>query len=570
MEGILNFSYGKLFTSDTVLDNAYMPSKNFFVSDQIFVHFLQKEISKEAWAFMQPKLSRLGYKAASLLDHLSLSADKNPPFLKKRDAYGRTINEIIFHPDYKKLLQIAVESGMFSVKWDPDLREEYKGYSNRLCFSLAFLYGMGESGVSCPLCMTDGVARVINSFADAEDRERLMKHIYTNDVEQLFTGAMFLTEKSGGSDVGTNMVSAQKIANSYYLLNGEKWFCSNANAEIKLVLARTNPDVKGTEGLSLFLVEKHKPDGQINPMDIIRLKDKLGTKSMASAEIILTDTFGKLIGKEGEGFKIMVEMINLSRLWNSVIAVSAFRRCLIEAYQFLSHRHSFGRRVLDHALVRKKLYDLSCRYTADFYLTWKAISLLDKADSGDASSGQVLRMITPMVKRQTAETSVYGIRECMELMGGMGYIEDTILPKFMRDTLVLPIWEGTSNMMVLDMLRTYNKDNGLLPLMDKTHENLILGNEYEKDKARLTTLLSNLTDARNIDKDHMEINAEYIFEELTFFVQKGFLLRAEDSESTYWIGPALKYLNEKIYGRPSEVAIPPSTDEITRMIGWGF
>jgi len=202
------------------------------------------------------------------------------------------------------------------------------------------------------------VAVLIDRFCDENDKKRLLPAIYTTAFSEMKTGAMYLTEKAGGSDVGANIVLAEKIEGKTYSLTGEKWFCSNANGAIAFVLARTNPDKKGTGGLSIFLVEKELPDGTKNPMDIIRLKEKLGVRSMASAEIMLEGTRGKLIGQEFEGFKIMTSMINLSRVYNSVAALSASKRALMEAYQFLTGRNTFGKNAIDHPLIRKKLLAL--------------------------------------------------------------------------------------------------------------------------------------------------------------------------------------------------------------------
>lgn len=177
-------------------------------------------------------------------------------------------------------------------------------------------------------------------------------------------------------------------------------------------------------------------------MEVVRLKDKLGVRSMASAECILQDTVGKLVGKEGEGFKLMADMINLSRLYNALASLSEMRRGLTEAYTFLQHRESFGKPSLQHAIIREKLWELASKYVTNFYLSWHAVRLLDKADKGEGQAAEVLRLLTPMVKKKAALTGVYLIRESMELMGGLGYIEDTVMPKLMRDTMVLPIGKG--------------------------------------------------------------------------------------------------------------------------------
>jgi acyl-CoA dehydrogenase len=173
------------------------------------------------------------------------------------------------------------------------------------------------------------------------------------------------------------------------------------------------------------------------------------------------------VGNEFEGFKVMVEMISLSRLYNSVAALGCSRRALIEAYQFLSHRKSFGKTAIEHALIRTKLTELGGLNVANFYLVWKAIELLDKADDGDERQGQLFRMVNPMAKKWSAEMGVYIVRESMELMGGLGYIEDGVMPKLMRDMMVLPIWEGSGNVIILDMLRTLTKTKGFEVMCDE-------------------------------------------------------------------------------------------------------
>ena len=548
-----------------VLQASYQASENFFHSDLILKHFLQTQLSNSGYAYMEDKWIRLGHQLAYEMDTLSQLADKHGPELVKRDAWGNTMNEIRFHPSYQRLMEIAVESEMFRVKWHPELREQFGRESHRLGFGSAFLYAMGEGGIPCPLCMTDGVARLIDRYAESDDQERLMPHIYTNKAEELFTGAMFLTEKAGGSDVGANLVSATRISSNYYHLNGEKWFCSNANAEIIFALARTNPEIRGTRGLSIFLVEKQKPDGGKNEMDVVRLKDKLGVRSMASAECILIDTWGKRIGEEGMGFKIMADMVNLSRLYNASAALSFMRRALIEAFQFLSHRKTFGKTALEHALVRDKLAELGSMYARNFYLTWHCILTLDRADYGDEYASQLIRFLTPMVKKATAQDCVYLIRECMELMGGMGYIEDGVMPKLMRDAMVLPIWEGAGNIMVLDMLRASYKSQGLQLVIDEIEQHLPqddLQPYLSEIKTRTEQMLT------TTDQDIRESMAKPLFERVTYLYQLTLLNTYNDKQSNKWINPALNYSRETLLKPTPNFFVPMDIDQLSQLIGW--
>lgn len=547
-----------------VLQDSFRTSKNFFESDKILQHLLKRDLSADGHNYIKNKLHKLGQIAARKMDSLSMLADKNGPELAKRDAYGNTIDKITFHPSYWELMKIAVESDMFRTKWQPHLRQRFQRERHRLGFASNFIYGMAEGGIPCPLCMTDGAARLIDKYAEQADKQRLLPRIYTQQASQFFTGAMFLTEKAGGSDVGANLVTATHHQGKYYLLNGEKWFCSNANADIIFVLARTNSTVKGTKGLSIFLVEKKQPNGMKNPMEIVRLKDKLGVRSMASAECILTNTWGKLIGAEGQGFKIMAEMINLSRLYNAVGSISGFRRCLIEAYQFLNHRKTFGKIAINHALIKEKLAELSASYTANFYLTWKAIRLLDQADNGNAISAHLLRLVTPMVKRSAAIAGVYGIRESMELMGGLGYIEDTVMPKFMRDTMVLPIWEGAGNIMILDMLRAAKKSRGFMIMTQEISQRIKGKKALEEALKEVITIVTRM---QHVEQDTIEVTAKYVFERLTTLYQISVLLEYRDEVSKGWIDTALTVLLRENQQKIS-LQKPFSLAQIKESIAW--
>ncbi len=545
-------------------------SSNFYFSDKVLQHFLSREISVVGLSYMHEKLVATGEAAAGRMNPLSLAADKNSPVLNKRNFYGEDINKIEFHPAYEELKKIAVESGMFSVKWQIEQRERFQNERHSLGFSTAYLFAMSECGLFCPLCMTDGVARLIDRYCTDEDKERLLPHIATTQVGDLYTGAMFLTEKAGGSDVGANIVRATHFKDSYYHLNGEKWFCSNADAEIIFALARTNPEIRGTKGLSIFLIEKMKPDGRMNDLGYIRLKEKLGVRSMASAECQLNNTIGKLVGEEGQGFRIMTEMINLSRLYNSVAAVASMRRALAESYQFLKFRTTFGKKALSHALIRTKLTEIASLCHANFYMTWHAIKLLDAADNGDKKAKDLLRLLTPMCKKSTAADGVYGIRECMELMGGMGYIEDGVMPKILRDALVLPIWEGAGNIMVLDMLRATFKSEGLKLLFDEIARNIELLTDEQKNiiEEERIKVQQKAGELFNMEQAEMEATAKPVFERLTAIYQISIMAFYKDETSEEWLAPAIHFLVNKLKNETLHKVVPLEKSEVEKMIAW--
>lgn len=554
-----------------VLDAQYHASSNFYQSDRILRNYLQQGVSAEGLAYMQDKLEQTGKDAAGPMNEWSLLADKMGPELVKRNFLGQTVNEIRFHPSYWELMKVAVKSEMFRVKWEPSLRQRFRDEQHSLGFSTGYLYAMSESGQYCPLCMTDGVARLIDLFCDEDDKARLLPHIYTQNADDFFTGAMFLTEKTGGSDVGANIVAATHAEGKTYTLQGEKWFCSNANADLIFALARTDESIKGTRGLSIFLLEKQLPDGSKNPLDVIRLKDKLGVRSMASAECFLTDTQGTLVGNEFEGFKVMIEMVNLSRLYNSVAALSASRRALVEAYQFLSHRNTFGKNALEHALIRTKLTELGALNVANFYLVWRAIRALDMADNGHQHEAQLFRIINPMTKKWSAEKGVYITRESMELMGGLGYIEDGVVPKLMRDVMVLPIWEGSGNIIVLDMLRAMSKSKGFEALCQEITRSAKSSAEHGQFlQTELQNMIQLAGQLAHLPQDEMEATAKPYFDQLTTLYQISLLVDAWNEESKAWIAPAINWLKQHYTPTPIGIEKPLSVDEVKGLIAWDF
>ena len=561
---------------NNVLQKPYRASTNFWLSDKMLRNYFEQHVKQDAQSFMLPFLYNTGELAAGEMNAWSLTADKQTPVLVKRNYWGETINKIEFHPDYFKLLDVAVKSHMFTVKWKPGYRNKFNGQLHLLGFLSGFLFAQTESSQYCPLCMTDGAARIIDRFANDADRERLLEHIFTQNYLDLYTGAMFLTEKTGGSDVGANIVEAHHVQDDIYTLKGEKWFCSNASAEIKLVLARTNPEIKGTRGLSIFLVEQYLENGERNPLDIVRLKDKLGVRSMASGECIFENTQAKLIGKEGEGFKIMTEMINLSRLYNSVAAIACMRRALHEAYQYVQQRITFGKYTIEHAMVQEKLMELGLLYQQNFYLTFRSITALDAADNGNETESGLVGLLTPMTKKFTAEKSVYLIRECMELIGGISYVEDGIIAKVFRDAMVLPIWEGTGNIMILDMLRAIQKTKGLDLIFDEIEQNSTHADDsvfpveaFKKQVTLSCDFFKNLN--KMSSQAELEIAAKHELEQLTDLYATSLLFKNINAQTEDWIIPALQHKAWQMQSKETYTSPVHITKENTeRVIAWEY
>jgi alkylation response protein AidB-like acyl-CoA dehydrogenase len=554
-----------------VLTDDYKTSRNFYKSDVILRNYFERHFSEKARQFLDGKLNKMGEVAATGMDELSQKADKYAPVLKKRNKLGEDIDEIEFHPAYWELMDIAAESEMFYLKYHPEKAGAFTGNRHRMGFAVGQLYAMSELGQYCPHCMTDGAAYLVEQFADEEDKRRLLPKLGAKKGSELYSGAMFLTEKSGGSDVGANLCTAEKISGDNYRLNGEKWFCSNVNAEVIMALARTGAVQKGTRGLSLFLVEKQLSNGEKNPMEIIRLKDKLGVRSMASAEVRFQDTVGKRLGKEGEGFKVMARMINISRNYNSVAALAGHRRAIIESWQYLNHRTTFGKRAVEHALIREKFLELGSKYLADFLLVWRGLQAMDAAEKGNEEEQHLLRIITPMAKWWSAENAVYSVRECMELMGGNGYIEDFVMPKLLRDINVLPIWEGSGNIIVLDMLRASEKSRGLEIVFEMIEEASGQSSDYGEFMAeKLTEIKTIWKDIRSSDnRDRVEASAKPLFKQLIRLFQMALVVKEKQSDGQERFGIALDYL-ATTFDSALSAQDPPEIERIERLIGWEY
>ena len=554
-----------------VLTDDYKTSQNFYKSDLILRNYISRHFSEQAKQFLDVNLHQMGKVAATQMDELSQKADKNGPILKKRSKFGVDIDEIEFHPAYWELMDIAAESEMFYLKYHPDKREEFEGSRHQMGFALGQLYAMSELGQYCPHCMTDGAALLIEQFGDEEDQERLLPKLGAKTSDELFSGAMFLTEKSGGSDVGVNLCTAEHIEDKRYRLNGEKWFCSNVNADVIMALARTGPIEKGTRGLSLFLVEKKLSEEKRNPMEIVRLKDKLGVRSMASAEVRFMDTIGVRLGEEGQGFKVMAQMINISRNYNSVAALAGYRRALIESWQYLNHRKTFGKRAIEHALIREKFLELGSKYLADFLLVWRGLRAMDAVEIGNEREQHLLRIITPMAKWRSAENAVYSVRECMELMGGNGYIEGFVMPKLLRDVNVLPIWEGSGNIIVLDMLRAAEKSRGLEIVFE------IIEEAAEKSTKYGSLLVKRLSEVQSIwksiqkndDRDRVEATAKPLFEQLIRQFRMALLIEEKTETDSQRFDFALQYLAESFDNSVRE-EYPLGIKQIEELIGWEY
>jgi alkylation response protein AidB-like acyl-CoA dehydrogenase len=440
---------------------------SFWERDEVARRGLSRALGPDEFARAEETFAAVGAAAADELDRLGSTADREPPWLNARDPAGERIDEVVYHPAYRRLEDLAYrEFRLVGVKYDADARA--RGVAQRLGFGRTLLYGMGEAGVLCPVCMTDGVGRVIEASGDQALIDEVVPKLCFGPGEARNTGAMFLTEKAGGSDVGKNETVARETADGWRL-SGEKWFCSNVDAEQILALARPEGAPPGTRGLGLFLVQRRQMEGA--EFRIERLKPKLGTRSMPTGEVVLTDAPARLVGPVDQGFKQMAGMLNTSRLYNAVVSCAAIGRAWLESTSWLERRVAFGKPVAQHPLGAEVLAELEAEYAGCLALVLDAVTAMDRLDGGDAEAGALLRALTPLIKLFTAKVAVAAASEAVECLGGVGYTEDWSTPRLLRDAQVLPIWEGTTNVLVLDLLRVGAK-GGLDVLFQRARRGL--------------------------------------------------------------------------------------------------
>ena len=474
----------------------------------------------------------LGHRMADTADRI----DEEGHELQSFDKYGDRLNEVRYHPFVEEQERIAYEE--FGITHDafhaPPGREDPVGLSHVLMMQALLSYVDG--GFCCPVSMTTGAAIVLDKFDDG-DLAEYFEGLTARDLEEHIEGAMFLTEEQGGSDVGANEVRAERTEeDGVYELYGEKWFCSNIDAEGALALARTPDAPDGVEGLSLFLVPRTKPDGEVNESHFRRLKDKLGTVSVPTGEIEFQGAEAYLVGEEREGFKYMAEMMNFERLTNATGAVGIMGRALLEAKVRAARREAFGSHLDEYPLMRRDLVDMAVDYEAASVFTFEGARLLDERERTGAGSGddvyRLLRLFVPVAKYKTARMAVETTSYAMEVLGGNGYVREHTTERLLRDAQVLPIWEGPSNILALDTLRALNRESAHEALLPYVQEKLdgvahpLLEDLAEDVGARFRELQDALGTLATEDGDYAQYHAKRL-SDLIFDVVTAALLLEE-------------------------------------------
>jgi acyl-CoA dehydrogenase len=431
---------------------------NLYREDVSLRRLLELYLPADLRTHLEPHLDRLGAALTTTIDDLAHAADRHPPILHHRNRRGLDDQRLEKHPAYVELERIAFgDLGLAAMSHRGGVLNWPEPLPPAAKYAITYLFVQSEFGLCCPVSMTDSLTRTLRMFGDAALVERHLPALTATDLDGLAQGAMFMTEQGAGSDVGATSVVARRDGDGAWRLYGDKWFCSNPDAGLAMVLARPEGAPAGTRGLGLFLMPRRLEDGGANAYRIVRLKDKLGTRSMASGEIALDGAFAWPVGDAASGFRQMAEMINVSRLSNGVRAAGLMRRSLHEALHVARHRTAFGRRLDELPLMRRQLLKLLVPTEQALSVTFYSAGVMARADAGDGRAATLLRVLTPLLKFRACRDARKVAGDAMEVRGGCGYIEEWINPRLVRDAHLGSIWEGTSNIIALDVVRTTRK-----------------------------------------------------------------------------------------------------------------
>jgi alkylation response protein AidB-like acyl-CoA dehydrogenase len=431
---------------------------NQYDDDALLRAYLRWRLPPKMLAEIEPDLRRLGNRAATDILALGESAESSPPRHVPYDGWGRRVDRIETSDAWRELDHISATEGIVATGYE----RKHGAYSRIDQFARLYLFAPSSALYSCPLAMTDGAARFLEVHGDATTRP-VFAHLTSRDPNEFWTSGQWMTERTGGSDVGSTSTVARCEEGDTYRLYGSKWFTSATTSQVAMTLARIEGAPEGSHGLSVFLIQLRDNDGRLRNIRIERLKDKLGTRALPTAELVLEGTPAQLVGGAGEGVRKIATLFNVTRVYNAVAAVAGMRRAIALASDYARRRRAFGKLLIEHPLHVETLAEMQLELRAAFLLAFRVVELLGKDEVGEAteSEARLLRFLIPVAKLYTAKQAMAVASEALEAFGGAGYVEDTGIPRLLRDAQVLSIWEGTTNILSLDALRAMERGDAL-------------------------------------------------------------------------------------------------------------
>ena len=427
--------------------------QDFYAIDRGLQDLIRLHLDPAIRTQLEPHFQRLGKLAGGRLDEIARLADRNPPVLHARDQFGRDQDWIEYHPAYREMESIAFGDFQFHAM---SHRAGVHGLDRPMPaaakYAFQYLFVQAEFGIMCPISVSDTSIHLIRRYATPALKEYLLPRMLSGDLATLWKGTQFMTEKAAGSDVG-QVETVARNEGGRWRLTGEKWFCSHTDAHVALMLARPEGAPGGTAGLALFACPRYLPNGERNSYRIVRLKDKLGTRSMASGEIRFESAEAYLVGDQSRGLKQMMDQVNLSRLSHGVRAASMMRRCLNEALTAARSRRAFGREIIEFPLLRRQLMKILVPAEQALSMAMLTAATMDREYAGENQAASLMRILTPLIKLRACRDNIKIATGAMEVRGGNGYIEEWVNARLVRDAHIGVLWEGTSNINAIDVVR---------------------------------------------------------------------------------------------------------------------
>lgn len=481
---------------------------NAYRDDPDFAGLVRLYLGEALSQHLEPHLNELGRRVGREIDELALTADHHPPTLQHRNRQGVNDQRVLKHPAYVAMEQIAFgDYGLAAMSHRAGVLGWPEPLPPAVKYSLSYLLVQAEFGLCCPLSMTDSLTRTLRKYGAPELVERYIAGLTSQDLNALTQGAMFMTEQGAGSDVAateTRATAAPDCGPGVYRLKGDKWFCSNPDAALAMVLAHVDGEPDGMRGVSLFLLPRVLPNGEANSYRIVRLKDKLGTRSMASGEITLEGAQAWLVGELGRGFVQMADMVNNSRLSNGMRAAGLMRRAVAEALFISRHRQAFGKRLIDMPLMQVQLAKMLVKAEQARTLMFQTAQALSRADQGEAGAYALTRLLTPLIKYRATRDARSVAGDALEVRGGCGYIEEWSDARVLRDAHLGSVWEGTSNIVALDVLRAIQREGSLSVWQDHMRQLLIATPWHARVRAAIDALMQRLGALAQTTADHKD------------------------------------------------------------------
>lgn len=434
---------------------------------------------------------------------ISATVDRaGTPWLRMFDRFGQRVDEILFPTEYWKMLKKGYKAGVIWRVFEEDSLIPH--------YLLGYITAFYDTGLYCPYTVSLSTAVPLAKYGSEELKERFLPRLLDRD-DAVWQGATWMTEIGGGSDLGAAVETIAIQEGDSWRLSGDKYFASNAGAELAVVAARFQGGGRGIRGLGLFLLPRYRSDGQLN-YTIRRLKDKIGTRSVPTGEVELRQSEAYLLGEPEWGIYLILESLNLSRVANSIGSIALAQRALADAISFAQRRYAFGKPIIEHPLLRHQVEERIAELEAAFALAWEAVCLLDevwKEKPRYSERYHLFRLLAHLAKYWTAELAVQMAKWGMEVHGGLGTLAEYGAERWLREAMILPIWEGTPHRQILDGLEVMDRK--------KAHHLLFQHLAPSAHPQQLESMAARLEELLSLPQEQKEALAEGIFRDLALF-----------------------------------------------------